>query len=426
MDKQNNMSSAAPRFSTKKSIHTKGSDNWDTPQILSPPITIALAILAGGVGSLLVWSVVYELPITASGTGLIYQAPRLIGVKAAGSGLLKSLYVKVGSSVEQGSVLAELDVKDQELMVSEATRQTELAGQDRKVASESIPSELAEQILANQKLLTDIGRNITQQQNILAAQTKNLSAYKQLESKGYLSSVELMSYQEKAVELQNSIGQTRSQYNKLLAERENTKRQLASALNETRSRFVSAEATQRVRQHKLLLAHNLRSPIKGQVSQITSWPGNTVTEGQEMFVISPSHGLLTAGFLISSSDAGRIKVGDPALLSPASAPPQRYGYLKGVVSGITPYPTTQAAYASLIGSETLAKQVFDSQQAKLPLLVMVNITYHQGKLVWSGSKGPTWPITSGSLADVKVIYYSRKPITYVIPWLRQITGVSNF
>lgn len=426
MEEQNKVPQSSSTFRSKQTIHTKDADDWDTPQILSPPITIALAILAGGVGSLLIWSMVYELPITVSGTGLIYKSPRLLGVRAAGSGLLKSLYVNVGTMVEPGLRLAELDVKDQEVMTSAASRQKELAGQDQKVAIESIPSELKEQIIANEKLLSDIARNIQQQQKILAAQTKNLNTYKQLESKGYVSSVELMSYQEKAVELQNSIGQTRSQYNKLLAERENTKRQLASALNEARSKYVSADATQRVRQHKLLLAQNLLSPIKGQISQITTWPGNTVTEGQELFVISPSRGSLTAAFLISGSDAGRIKAGDAALLSPASAPPQRYGYLKGVVTSVTPYPTTQAAYASLIGSETLAQQVFDSQESKMPLLVKVNPSYQQGKLVWSGSKGPGWPITSGSLADVKVIYQSRKPITYVIPWFRKITGISNF
>lgn len=413
-------------YKSQKTISTHQADDWDTPHILSPPITIALTILAGGVGSLLIWSVVYELPITASGTGLIYVAPRLVGVRAASSGLMKSLHVKVGTTVEPGTHLGYLDVKDQEVMASEASRQTELASLNREVAIESIPSELAEQIIANEKLLSDIGRNIRQQQGVLAAQTKNLNAYKTLEGKGYVSSVELLSYQEKAVQLQNSIGQTRSQYNKLLAERESTKRELASALNEARSKYISAEATQRVRQHKLKLAQNLRSPIRGQVSQITTWPGNTVTEGQELFVISPSRGSLTAAFLVPGSDAGRIKMGDAALISPASAPPQRYGYLKGVVTSVTPYPTTQAAYASLIGSETLAKQIFDSQESKIPILVMVTPTYQGGKLQWSGSKGPSWPITSGSLAKVKVIYHSKKPISYVIPWLRKVTGISDF
>ena len=426
MEDQAKPKSQSSNFRTRQTIHTKDSDDWDSPQILSPPITIALSILGGGVVSMLIWSLIYELPITASGTGLIYQGPQLVGVRAAGSGLLKALHVKVGESVQPGTRLGELNVKDQEVMASEANRQKELASQDRNIAVKSIPSELAEQIIAFEKLLEDIGRNIQQQQSILSAQTKNLKTYKQLEEIGYVSSVELLTYQEKAIQLQNSIGQTRSQYNTLVAKRENTKRELARALNEAQSKYVSAEATHSVRNNKLQQSKNLRSPIQGEVSQIATWPGSTVAEGQELFVISPSQGVFTAAFLISGSNAGRINVGDAALISPVSAPPQRYGYLKGIVTKVTPYPTTQEAYASLIGSETLAKQVFSSQEAKVPLLVMVNPIYKNGKLVWSGSKGPSWAITSGSLAKVKVIYQSRKPIMYVIPWLRKVTGVSNF
>ena len=59
-------------YKSQKTISTHQADDWDTPHILSPPITIALTILAGGVGSLLIWSVVYELPITASACWLTW------------------------------------------------------------------------------------------------------------------------------------------------------------------------------------------------------------------------------------------------------------------------------------------------------------------------------------------------------------------
>jgi HlyD family secretion protein len=413
-------------FLNTQCIETKNSDDWETPQILSPPVTIAISILGAGVSALLIWSLVYELPITATGTGLIYQSPRLIGVRAAAGGLLKHLNVKVGEEIRTNSVLGELDVKDQEVMLAEARMQTQLANSDNQLATNLIPSELSEQIQANQKLLKDYKRNIAQQQSILAAQTRNLLAYKNLEKKGFVSSVELLSYQEKAIELQNSIGQTRSQYNKLLAEEENTKRQLSSALNSAKSKFENARATEKVRRYKLEQAQSLRSPIPGTVVQITTWPGDTVAEGQELFVVSPEGSPLTAAFLMTSQDAGKIKIGDAALISPQSAPPQRYGYIKGKVINISPYPTTKAAYASLIGSETLADQVYESQEAKMPILVEVAPIYDNGKLKWTGSDGPAWKISSGTLTKIKVIYHTRKPITYVIPWLRQITGLSEF
>ena len=62
---------------------------------------------------------------------------------------------------------------------------------------------------------------------------------------------------------------------------------------------------------------------------------------------------------------------------------------------------------------------------KLPLLVVVKPEYKNGKLVWEGSKGPEWPIRSGTSANVKIIYKQRLPISYVLPWIRSVTGIDN-
>ena len=46
--------------------------------------------------------------------------------------------------------------------------------------------------------------------------------------------------------------------------------------------------------------------------------------------------------------------------------------------------------------------------------------------LWDGSKGPEWPIRSGISAKVKIIYKQRLPISYVLPWVKSITGIDDF
>jgi HlyD family secretion protein len=289
-----------------------------------------------------------------------------------------------------------------------------------------IPKELKQQIDSNKKQLSDTERNITQQKAILNKQLQNLIEYQKLATNGYVSSVELLTYQEKAASLEKTIGQSEAELNSLIAKRDSNRRELANNLNETRSNLANADATAKVRSYKLKMARSLKSPINGMVVQITTWPGSVVTEGQEMFVLSEKKGKLTTSFLITGADAGRIRPGNQALISPSSAPPQRFGYIKGIVRKVSPFPTNQAAYGSLIGSQSLAQQVFSSQESKLPFLVEIEPIYSNGHLAWSGSSGPPWQIVSGSVAEVKVIYQSRLPITYVIPWLKNATGLSNF
>ena len=414
------------RLKPEQLISTNNAVDYDTPQIISPPIIIALGILGVGVSSLFVWSVTYQLPITASGAGLIYQGPQLVAVNAASGGRLTKLNTSIGSQVYKGFELATLDANKEEVMFYEAKQQQALANSNSSLASNLIPKELKQQIDSNKKQLGDTERNITQQKSILDKQLQNLTEYKKLAKNGYVSSVELLTYQEKAASLENTIGQSEAQLNSLIAKRDSNRRELANSLNASRSTLANANATAKVRRYGLQMARKLSSPINGTVVQITTWPGSVVEEGQELFVLSEKKGKLTTSFLITGSDAGRIKPGDQALISPSSAPPQRFGYIKGIVRKVSPFPTNQAAFGSLIGSQSLAQLVFASQESKLPFLVQIDPVYSNANLAWSGSSGPPWPIVSGSVAEVKVIYQSRLPITYVIPWIKNATGLSNF
>ena len=413
-------------FLPETGITSEDSEDISTPQIISPPITIALGIITTGMALLLIWSVTYRLPITTKAKGLLYQAPRLRSVKAFSDGLLIKLRVKNGDRVKKNEELARLDIKDITVLLSAANTQSELATQNTKTAQELIPKELNQQIIANEKSIADTLLNLKQQENMLEKQLSNILKYEKLKKQKYISEVEFLQYKEKAINLQNNIGQARAKYNSLIAKRNSTRRELENALNSARSNQAKTDADAQVHANKLQAALNLTSPIDGSVVQIAKWPGDLVEKGDELFVISPNGSKLTGAFLVSGNAAGRIKVGDEALISPSSAPPQRFGYIRGIVKSISPYPTNQPAYAGLVGSQTLAEDVFNSQEQKLPILVVVEPIYNKDILTWSGSSGPPWPIKSGILTEVKIVYQHRLPITYVIPWIRKITGVSNF
>lgn len=407
-------------------IHVSPSEDWDTPQIISPPITFAIAIFSSAVAALLVWAVTYRLPIYASSKGLLYQSPRLSSVTVKTDGLIDDIYVKVGDLVDYGQQLALLDFTNDQIRESTASIQSQLAKDNDTVASNLIPGELKQTIESYRKSLNSLNNNLLAQKKVLKKKIKNLENYKSLAAKGYLSEVEYLKYEEDLISMESSIGKLQSEQNKIYAQRESTRRELKKALNSSKSSLSQALEEKELKANKLRSAKDITSPIDGSVVQISKLPGQSVTEGFELFVISPSNSKgLKGTFLVSGSNAGKIKVGDRALISPSSAPSQRYGYIQGYVESISPYPSNPSAIASFIGSETLAKTVFSEEMEKLPLLVVVKPEYKNGKLVWEGSKGPEWPIRSGTSANVKIIYKQRLPISYVLPWIRSVTGIDN-
>jgi len=422
---QNN-DSEKHKFDPGSEVSTEGSDRWDTPRILSPPVTIALGILGVSVASLILWSITYRLPVYSKGHGLLFSGEKLYGIRAQSEGTVRSINVDLNSEVSQGDELANLYIEDDEANRLAASTEFESSTKNRQLADSLIPFELSRQIKSNEKLLADTTKNIQQQLIILDKQRKNLNVYAELEQKGYLSEIELLGYQEKAIQLENTIGTTESKLISLRATRDKIVRELNESLNEARSKMAADKAQLTIRRNKVNNLKKLYSPISGRVVQMTALAGNVVRNGEELFVISYPEGEMRGAFLLNSKYGGQVRVNDDVLISPSSAPAQRFGYLRGRVEKVSPYPTNVQAYTSLIGSESLAKSVYQAQRDEAATLVIARVSYDKGKPMWVGSRGPDWGIRSGTTASMKVIYEKRLPITYVVPWLKEITGIDNF
>ena len=414
------------KYTPDFAVVVDGSDRWDVPRILSPPVTIALGIFGFAVTAIFIWSVTYRLPVYSKGNGLLYSGERLYGVRSQSDGIVKFINTSVDSMVQKGDELANLYIDDDEAKQKAANTKYQSSVQNRQLADVLIPSQLASQIASNEKLLSDTRSNIEKQSMVLEKQKNNLKTYEKLEAKGYLSAVELLKYQQQAIELENTIGKTESTLIGLKATRDKTIRELNQSLNEVRSKMASDKATLTIQRNAILSSKKLYSPITGQVVQISALEGNSVSKGEELFVITYPEKKIRGAFLLNSKSGGEVKVGEEVLISPSSAPAQRYGYLQGRVEKVSPYPTNLQAYSSLIGSDTLAKIVFKSQRIEAETLVIVALDYKNGKLNWIGSRGPEWGIRSGTIASAKIIYERRLPISYVIPWLSRLTGLDNF
>tara|TARA_Y100000385_G_scaffold289543_1_gene359356 strand:- start:1044 stop:2318 length:1275 start_codon:yes stop_codon:yes gene_type:complete len=423
---ENKNSPTQDKYAPDFVVDVDGSDRWDVPRILSPPVTIALGIFGFAVASIFIWSVTYRLPVYSKGNGLIYSGERLYGVRAQSDGIVKSVNISVESLVQKGDELANLYIDDHEAKQKAANTEYESSVQNRVLADVLIPSELASQIASNEKLLSDTRSNIEKQNIVLKKQKNNLKTYAKLESKGYLSAVELLKYQQQAIELENTIGKTESTLIGLKATRDKTIRELNQSLNDVRSKMASDKATLTIRKNALSSSRKLFSPITGKVVQSSALKGNTVSKGEELFVVTYPKRKLRGAFLLNSKSGGEVRVGEEVLISPSSAPAQRYGYLMGRVEKVSPYPTNKQAFSSFIGSDSLSKMVFESQKLEAPTLVIVGIDYKDGHLNWIGSRGPEWGIRSGTIASAKILYERRLPISYVIPWLSKLTGLENF
>lgn len=90
----------------------------------------------------------------------------------------------------------------------------------------------------------------------------------------------------------------------------------------------------------------MRSPISGKVTFMTVWsPNQNVAVGETVMVIAPSQETPPVGkALLPLQGSGKVKVGQAVNVRLNNYPDQEFGYVRGLVSSVSPVPTAEGMY----------------------------------------------------------------------------------
>ncbi|MEM1283241.1 MAG: hypothetical protein AAGG81_06775, partial [Chlamydiota bacterium] len=129
----------------------------------------------------------------------------------------------------------------------------------------------------------------------------------------------------------------------------------------------------------------------------------------------------------SSSDGSKVKVGSDAYLELTLVDPQKFGYLKGVVTSVSQYPVSDSRIFSVVHSEELLAFLKAENNAVIELVVNpVRDPDTPSGFSWTSGKGPNIEIQTGLLASVRVTVDKRRPISYIFPeWWFSIQSKSD-
>ena len=154
----------------------------------------------------------------------------------------------------------------------------------------------------------------------------------------------------------------------------------------------------------------------GQVVQPGSRLGNMRVGREEKL------GLAIAYFMIK--DGKQIKPEMTISITPDTVQRERFGGIVGKVTAVSPLPVTAEGTAALIGNSEVAKNLTGETGAAIQ--VTVNLETDDGNpsgYKWSSSKGPNSRITPGTTATVRVTIEEQAPITFLLPFLRELVGM---
>ena len=357
-------------------------EKLDQPlRLLRPGQWLLLLALGGFSLTIAVWSIVGRLPVRISGKGVLIRSNSLTVVQSESAGRIVALNPRVGDCLKQGQLMAQIDPVQQEVSRQEAEMQLQqLINQDQQ----------EDQLGAIR---------IRQQQ-------EEITRIESLARAGGISIDQLNQRQKELSSLVDSLeardGQREQQIQQQKAR--------IQAKNEEINRIAQ-----------------IRAPVDGCVIDRNVHRGEVLQPGTTLFTLeadSPNAGLESLAFF-PAGDGKRLTVGQRVRISPASTKQQRHGGIEGQVISIRRLPVSDQALVKRLGLESLLEAI--RAEPKGPLIevktsLQRDPTTNSG-YDWGGGPGPALQLTAGTPTEVRVLVEERRPISYVIPILRDLTGI---
>lgn len=261
-------------------------------------------------------------------------------------------------------------------------------------------------------------RSLIQKQELAYQGVQKLFAQNQVSSDELASAYSsLVQLKQQLVGLENSVREQKINYQQLVQSNAQGKINLASQNISTASNVAQSQLV--VNQSKLI-----RSPIDGTMIGYDVQLGGYANPGDPLVTIAPNSGPLGVILLVGSDQFARIKVGDRVLVSPSASPAIRFGYITGKVVATSIAPATGAELLKEFGSpdivQSLQQSFSDGGEVNLPYLVKAVINEKNQQPIWTLGRQPPWGVKPGSQATARIISEQVRPISLLIPFLRQI------
>lgn len=410
-------------------------------QIVEPKDWVAVAALAGLLGLGLLWSILGTVPTAVTAAGVLTHPRRVVQIQAPASGYISALTVEPGRQLQSGDTVVIIDqpqvgkvLEQEQVAVAQRAAQDEAltALERRHLKLRSAELDLEELTLSHQHASRAASLEDAEALGVILAQ--RVEAQRRLRAQGLLAAIsdglleaeqEVVLNQARLVELRMQLRQLELQRAQIQGLRERLTYEAMAASTLRRNELQELRSKAAVLHQQLNRDSRVVTPHAGRVLELAVNVGQLVSAGDRVAsleVEDPDTELVALGYF-SIRDGRRIAPGMRVQVTPDMVERERFGGLLGVVTAVSPFPITPQGAASLVGNRELAETL---TAAGALIEVLVRLDADPGTPTgyrWSSAGSPDLRLTPGTTASVRVTVEGRAPITYVLPFLREWSGI---
>ena len=453
---------------------------YDAPEVGIPlrrwsAIFAALVIAASAIA----WAFLAEIPITVESKGILLHPSGVRPVEATQYGVALTPRVSRNQRVTTGSILLELalpDLQDELRLAESALRVLENADADaRRIEADTLQQEreLAnkkraslEKTLTSLQAIVDRNRTLssalmqeqaTRLEDLLADSTNllhqletQLTAVSQLADRDLATATDTARATSQVLESTRAVAGLNDQKNNLQLQQLRTEQsileverqieELRLGIQELQTSLTRAEnkvaveqgqreaQLQRQRdtitslQDRLKRQRFVRSPCEGTLLEVPVAEGQPIRPGQTIATIARQPETdqeklqVTAFFPLASGK--RIAPGATAFVTPSTVPRERYGSIIATVEDVYDFPISAEEAVRIVGSREVLKPLMNVGGV-LGIRATPQPSPQAGaQFEWTSSRQAP-QLTAGTSVSLRVVVERRKPISYLLPFLRR-------
>ena len=385
-------------------------------QVTSPKGWAALTMMGIILSGTVVWGFVGNIPSLAQANGILIPEGGLRQLFSNGEGQVTKLLVDKNTPIDEGTVIAELSMPDIEDKIRVAQQRRDDL---QREAADSASEDSATNFGAQQTII-QLEAEKRRIEAEIGAKNDELKMRRDQLSRGIITAARVQQVEREISGLRNQVLGLNGQIQSARVGTRSTNQRI-------RSRQQMAEDAQReVERLEGLRSRvtQVRSTQKGRIVEMRKNVGDPVRMGELIATVEPTDAKLDAIVYVNSADAISIKPGMEVRVSPLGVDRERYGFIKGVVESINNYAATPESIAQIVANQAVARELL-GDRAKVEMRVkMLPNPNTISKLEWSTRDGAPDIIGAGTRLACEVIVERRRPITFVIPKLKEMLGLS--
>jgi HlyD family secretion protein len=385
-------------------------------QVTSPKGWAALTMMGIILSGTVVWGFVGNIPSLAQANGILIPEGGLRQLFSNGEGQVTKLLVDKNTPIDEGTVIAELSMPDIEDKIRVAQQRRDDL---QREAADSASEDSATNFGAQQTII-QLEAEKRRIEAEIGAKNDELKMRRDQLSRGIITAARVQQVEREISGLRNQVLGLNGQIQSARVGTRSTNQRI-------RSRQQMAEDAQReVERLEGLRSRvtQVRSTQKGRIVEMRKNVGDPVRMGELIATVEPTDAKLDAVVYVNSADAISIKPGMEVRVSPLGVDRERYGFIKGVVESINNYAATPESIAQIVANQAVARELL-GDRAKVEMRVkMLPNPDTISKLEWSTRDGAPDIIGAGTRLACEVIVERRRPITFVIPKLKEMLGLS--